>query len=240
MVFEDLRKRDSSGQTSAFVATMLSIAASSPVSLLVGAKTPSSARAAVQMNQADITCGWATEPYARQFPPEAQWQRAAHDGTTSYDCRGNVRVDQNGVQMYSDPTPDVKAWATEPYGNQASPDTEFHWRAAKSTRGNIQVAVDGSQVAPTYGAPSGGTPADVTCGWATEPYGRQGVPEAPFHQRATLDGTLSPTCVGNVQLQDEVPMVGNGYQMVGGVVPTRGMGMSPEEQAKQAWLAARA
>jgi len=224
------------------------MAASSPVSLLVGAKVPSSARAAVQMNQADITCGWATEPYANQFPPEAQWQRAAHDGTTSYDCRGNVMVAVDGSQVaptYGAPSAanaaaDVTCgWATEPYGNQASPDTEFHWRAAGKARGNIQVAVDGSQVAQTYGAPLGGTPADVTCGWATEPYGRQDVPETPFHQRATLDGTASPTCVGNVQLQDEVPMVGNGYQMVGGVVSTRGMGMSPEEQAKQAWLAAR-
>ena len=232
---------------------MLSIAASSPVSLLVGAKVPSSARAAVQMNQADITCGWATEPYANQFPPEAQWQRAAHDGTTSYDCRGNVMVAVDGSQVaptYGAPSAanaaaDVTCgWATEPYANQFPPEAQWQRAAHDGTtsydcRGNVMVAVDGSQVAPTYGAPLGGTPADVTCGWATEPYGRQDLPETPFHQRATLDGTASPTCVGNVQLQDEVPMVGNGYQMVGGVVSTRGMGMSPEEQAKQAWLAAR-
>ena len=49
---------------------------------------------------------------------------------------------------------------------------------------------------------------------------------------------MTPTSLNlHVRGQDEVPMVGNGYQMVGGVVPTRGMGMSPEEQAKQAWLA---
>ena len=279
---------------------MLSIAASSPLSLLVGAKAPSSGRSAgVRMNsQADITCAWGTEPYANQYPPNAQWQRAAHDGTTSYDCRGNVRVDQPGVQGYIDPTPDVKAWATEPYGqppesadtdfhwraakatrgnikvavdgSQTAPsygvptggtqaditcgwattpygqqpesaDTSFHWRAAKSARGNIKVAVDGSQTATSYGAPTGGTPADITCGWATEPYGRQGEPPAPFHQRATLDGTTSQWCVGNVQLQDEVPPVGTGYEMSGAVVPTRGMSPAQmtEEQAKQRWLASR-
>ena len=241
---------------------MLSIAASSPVSLLVGAKGPSMTRVAAQMNQADSTCNWATEPYGNQAAHTKDtefWQRAAHDGgSTSYDCRGNVQVLLDGSQVApaygasSGGTPaDVTCnWATAPYGNQAArtKDTEFWQRAAHDggstsydCRGNVQVLVDGSQVAPAYGASSGGTPADLTCGWATGPYGRQDTKDTPFHQRATLDGTVSGTCVGNVQLQDAVPTVGPAHQMVGAVVPTRGMGppQVTEQQAKQAWLAAR-